>query len=179
MISRLPICPTFAGCQHTDDDDTPTLTLSLTPPSVSENGGVAEVTASPVSSAVGGDFTITSNNTLTIAADSTHSTGGVTITAVDNGVDEPDKTVTVSATATGGRGTSAPASVTLTITEDDDTPTLTLYSEEQHGREGQVPGQHPGGAAVEDDEVRRGVPESLRQRRHRQEGTPSLVPVIE
>ena len=36
--------------------------------------------------------------------------------------------------------------------------------EDQHGREGAVPGQHLRGAAVADGEVRRGVPESLRQR---------------
>ena len=36
--------------------------------------------------------------------------------------------------------------------------------EDQHGREGPVPGQHLRGAAVADGEVRGGVPESLRQR---------------
>ena len=48
--------------------------------------------------------------TLTIAAGSTVSTGTVTLTAVDNDVDAPDKTVTVSGSVTGGLGMSTPAS---------------------------------------------------------------------
>ncbi len=124
----------------TDDEATP-ITLELSSYSISENGGAADVTAylgvppsedvtvvvsaTPVSPAVEGDFTMTSNNTLTIAAGSTHSTDVVTITGVDNSVDGPDKTVTVSATVT-GRGVTAPASQTLTITDDEDAPALTL-----------------------------------------------------
>ena len=50
----------------------------------------------------------------------------MTITGVDNKVDEPDRSVTVSATVTGGHGLSAPAEVTLTIVDDDGAPTLTL-----------------------------------------------------
>ena len=92
----------------TDDEATPVM-LELSSFSISENGGAANVTAylgvpssqdvivvvsaTPVSPAVEGDFTITSNNTLTIAAGSTHSTDVMTITGVDNGVDEPDKLV--------------------------------------------------------------------------------------
>ena len=43
----------------------------------------------------------------------------MTITAVDNDVDAPDKQVTVSATASGGNGVADPAARTLTITDDD------------------------------------------------------------
>ena len=126
----------------TDDEGVPTGTLHLTPSSISENGGTANVTASlsgpssqavtvvvsasPVSPAMSGDFTITSNKTLTIAAGSTSSTGTVTITGVDNNVDAPDKSVTVSATVSGGDGVSAPSSQTLTITDDEAAPTVTL-----------------------------------------------------
>ena len=126
----------------TDDDSAPTVTLDLSPPSISENGGSANVTASlngassegvtvvvsasPVSPAVSGDFTISPNKTLTIAAGQTSSTGAVTITGVDDGVHAPDKSVTVSATVSGGRGVSAPPSRTLTITDDDGAPTVTL-----------------------------------------------------
>ena len=60
------------------------------------------VSASAVSPAVSGDFRITTNKELTIAAGSTTSTGTVTITAVDNPVDAPNKSVTLSATASGG-----------------------------------------------------------------------------
>ena len=127
----------------TDDDAAPAVTIDLSPSSISENGGTASVTASlsgpsshdvtvvvsasPVSPAVSGDFTITSNKTLTVLAGSISSTGTVTITGVDNSVDEPDKSVTVTATVSGGRGVSAPSSQTLTILDDDTTPTVTLH----------------------------------------------------
>ena len=125
-----------------DDDGAPMLTLGLSASSISENGGTANVTASlsgatsetvtvtvsaiPVSPAVIGDYSLTSDKTLTIAAGSTESTETVTITGVDNSVDTPDKSVTVSATVSGGHGVSAPSDVTLTITDDEATPTLTL-----------------------------------------------------
>ncbi len=118
-----------------DNEATPTATLVLTPSSISENGGVSTVTATlsgasdeattltvsaaPVSPAVAGDFTLSTDTELTIAAGATTSTGTVTITAVDNSVDAADKTVTVSATATNDVGVTAPTSQTLTITDDD------------------------------------------------------------
>ena len=89
---------------------TPAATLVLTPASISENGGVStvtatldptstsettlEVSAAAVSPAVSGDFTLSSNTELTIAAGDATSTGTVTITAVNNDVDAADKTVT-------------------------------------------------------------------------------------
>ena len=119
----------------TDDDATPTLTLKLSKSSISENGGATTVTATlsaassqsvtvtvsaaPVSPAVSGDYTLSANKTLTIAAGQTSSTGTVTITAVDNSVDAADKQVTVSGAASGGNGAANPASKTLTITDDD------------------------------------------------------------
>ena len=124
----------------TDDEGTPTVNLALSPSSISENGGVSTVTASlsgalsatvtvtvsatAVSPAVSGDFT-QAGTTLTIAAGSTASTGTVTITAVDNSVNAPSKTVTVSATARGD-GVSDPDNVTLIITDDESTPTVSL-----------------------------------------------------
>ena len=126
----------------TDDDATPTVSLVLSPSSISENGDSTTVTATlsgpssekvtlvvsatAVSPAVASDFTLSANDTLTIAAGATTSTRTVRIKAVNNAVDAPDKSVTVSATATGGRGVSAPSNQTLTITDDDATPTVTL-----------------------------------------------------
>ena len=126
----------------TDDEDAPTVTLKLTPASIGENGGISTVTASQsgksseattitVSATADsgtdpGDFILSSNVTLTIAAGATDSTGTVTITAVNNTVDAPEKTVTVSATATNPQEVVAPADVTLTITDDEETPTATL-----------------------------------------------------
>ena len=121
----------------TDDEATPTATLVLTPASIAESGasnastitatlsGASDeavtltVGASAVAPAVAGDFTLTSNTELTIAAGSKTSTGVITITAVDNKVDAANKSVTVSATASGGHGVANPANQTLTITDDD------------------------------------------------------------
>ena len=125
-----------------DDDGAPTVSLVLSSSSVSENSGVATVTAVlsgasseattiTVSAAAGanavpGDFTLSATDTLTIAAGQTASTGTVTITANDNAVGSPDKQVTVSGTASGGNGVAAPASLTLTLVDDEAAPTTRL-----------------------------------------------------
>ena len=118
-----------------DDDDAPTVTLVLTPASITEAAGRSTVTArldhpsseetavtvtvAPKSPAVEGDYTLSTNKTLTIAAGATTSTGAVTITAVNNAVDAPNKAVTVSATAENTQGITAPQDVTLTIRDDE------------------------------------------------------------
>ena len=125
------------------DDDKPTVTLSLSPSSISENGGVATVTATldeavtvattvTVAAAAGtdtdaSDFTLSSANTLTIAAGNTTSTGTVTITGLDNALDEPNKSVTVSGTVS-HNGVATPTAKTLTITDDDPAPMLSISS---------------------------------------------------
>ena len=103
------------------DDDKPVVSLALSASSISENGGVAMVTATldkaaseattvTVSAAavvpggVGRLRPLSSANTLTIATGDTTSTGTVTVAAVDNATDAPDKSVTVSATVAGGDG---------------------------------------------------------------------------
>ncbi len=122
----------------------PTVTLALTPPSISENNGSSTVTASldrassvettvtvtaaAMSPAVSGDFTLSSNGTLGITAGQTSSTGVVTVGAVDNNVDAPDKTVAVTATAENTNGVTQPSPVLLTITDDDSTPVITTTS---------------------------------------------------
>ena len=73
------------------------------------------VSATPVAPAAADDFTLSSDRTLTIAAGSTSSTGQVTITAVDNAVEEADKTVRVSGAATNPTGVTGPADVSLTL----------------------------------------------------------------
>ena len=126
----------------TDDESLPTVSLELSAASISENGGESRVTASlsgtssaavevtvsatPVSPAVPGDFTLSTNRKLTIAAGATTSTGTVTITANDNNVNAPHKTVTVSGDASGGNGVTDPESKTLTITDDESLPTVSL-----------------------------------------------------
>ena len=122
-------------------DPQPTVTLSLSSASISENGGSATVTAS-LSRASTEATTITltapagtslSGTTLTIDAGETSSADAataahrqVTITAVDNSIDAPDRTVTVAGTASGGEEATGPASLTLTITDDEEAPTVTL-----------------------------------------------------
>ena len=124
----------------TDDEGTPTVTLVLTPTTIDESGATNSSTVTAMLSGksntavtltvaaaagadtVAGDFTLSGNKTLTIAAGATTSTGSVKITAVDNNVDGPNKSVTVSATASGG-GVANPDNQTLTITDDDAAPT--------------------------------------------------------
>ena len=126
-----------------DDETLPVAGLALAPASISENGGIATVTATlsgassvaatvtvataavASSGAVAGDFTQT-GTLLTIAAGATVSTGLVTVTGADNDVDAADKTVTVSGTASGGHGVAAPANATLTLADDEATPTAAL-----------------------------------------------------
>ena len=134
---------TGATLTLSDDETLPTASLALTPSSVSENGGVATVTATlsgpssqPVTltvsssavastGAVAGDFTQT-GTTLTIAAGSTTSAGTVTVRGNDNHVDAADKQVAVSATTAGGHGVASPSAATLTLTDDEATATATL-----------------------------------------------------
>ena len=125
----------------TDDDEPPppvsaVVTLVLTPDTIDENGGVSTVTASvsPASEesfsvtvsaiadapAAAGDFEV-SGTVLSFAANATQSTGEVTVTAIDNDEDAPDKTVTVSGSVS-LTGVADPSHVTLTITDDDDEP---------------------------------------------------------
>ena len=125
------------------DDDTPQATLALSSASISENGGVATVTATldrtssvavtvtvaaaAGTNAVAGDFTLSTATTLTFAANATTSAGLVTVTAVNNTTDAPDKSVTVSGTASDNNNwTNDPPGVTLAITDDDAAPGVTL-----------------------------------------------------
>ena len=126
-----------------DDEGIPAVTLVLTPPSIAEDGGTStvtatvspasataftvDVTAAPVSPAEAGDFQ-QSGTTLSFAAGETLSTGSVTIVAVDNTTDTPDRQVSVSGTVS-SPDVSAPADATLTILDDDTAPVLTLEVE--------------------------------------------------
>ena len=119
----------------------PSVTLQLMPTSISENGGSATVTArlshtsgetttvtvsaTAITPAVAGDFTLSMNKTLMIEAGQAASTGTVTITANNNGVDAPNKTVMVTGTATNSAGVTGPSDMTLTIIDDDATPVIT------------------------------------------------------
>ena len=144
------VAVTGAALTLTDDEDTPAVTLALSEPdalkpdTIDESGAgnastvtatlnrasseavTLTIAAAAGTNAASGDFALSADTTLTIAAGETSSTGTVTVTAVDNTVDAPDKSVTVSATVSGDSGVSAPANVTLTIEDDEATPTVTL-----------------------------------------------------
>ena len=111
----------------TDDEPTPSVTLRLSKTSIAEDGGTSEVSATmdyasseatTITLAVSSDFTLDAT-TLTIPAGQTTSSGTVTLTAVDNDADAPDKTVSVSATASNPHAVNQPDPVTLKITDDD------------------------------------------------------------
>ena len=130
----------------TDDEAAPEVTLVLNPDSIAEDDGTSTVTAT-LSSAITEPFTVTvavepnapavaedfvlSGGTLSFAAETTESTGEVTITAVNNDVDQADKTLQISGTAS-LEAVAAPGDVTLTIEDDDEassTVTLTATPE--------------------------------------------------
>ena len=125
-----------------DEDSRPSSALALAPASISESGGVATVTATlshpsaeavtiavsatASTGAVDGDFSLSAANTLTVAAGRTTSSGVVTVTAVGNGTDSPDKQVTVKGSASGALGAADPPDATLTLRDDDGAPTVSL-----------------------------------------------------
>ena len=96
-----------------EDEDQPRVTLDVTPARISENGGQSSVTATlntivdaevevtvataPVGTADTGDFSQT-GTTLSFAARTKESTGTVTIAAVNDDVDGPDKNLVVTGT---------------------------------------------------------------------------------
>ena len=125
-----------------DEDPSPNVTLQLTPATISESAGSTTVTATlsaessaettvtvsvnPNPPAMTSDYTLSSNPKLTIAAGATTSTGTVTITAVGNEVDAPNRTFRVGGTAQNTHGVTGPSDVTLTITDDDVAKGITL-----------------------------------------------------
>ena len=124
----------------TDDDGPPTVTLSVEPPSISENGGTATVSVTLDDtwtnlvrvqfSDVAGAWTVGAT-TIDVPPGSTTGSRTVALTAADNTRDEEDRAFTVTATAWAYvfASTTAPALVRgapLTIVDDDDAPTVTL-----------------------------------------------------
>ena len=125
-----------------DDDTAPSVTLELSSHAIAEDGGSATVaavldypasadttvtvTVTPVAPAASTDFSLSANPVLAIAAGATASSGGVTITAVDNNLVTAHKQFRVGASVTGGDGAAAPPPVTLVIEDDEAPPVLAL-----------------------------------------------------
>ncbi len=134
-----------------DDDPVPTVTLGLSDASIGENGGTASVTAkldhrssvettvavsaTPAAPATASDFVLGNNTVLTVPAGRLLGTGAVTITAVDNLMDAPDKTITVEGAAKNAVGVLAPSGLTLFI-RDDDTASVRVMPEALEVEEG-------------------------------------------
>ena len=123
----------------TNDDAAPTVTLGLSDSPLAENGGVATVTATLnnpsyqsvtvnlayTGTATGGGTDYTASDTsIVIAAGST--TGTVTITGVNDALDEADETVIVDISGVTNGTESGSQQVTATITDDDATPSLSI-----------------------------------------------------
>ena len=114
--------------------DLASVALLVSPDAITENGGVATVTAvltkpvaaavtltlvvTPEAPAVAGDFTV--SGSLRIAAGAVLSEA-VTVTGVNNAVDVADKTLTLSATVPAG-AVVPPESIILTLVDDDGPP---------------------------------------------------------
>ena len=129
-----------------DDDNTFSL-LQVTPPKIFENGGTATLRGAKLSLHEGvvkmevslepsGRATL-SGNTLTFQPGALYATETLTITAVDNTLDEADQVITISATVTEGRGIRTPAPVRLTIEDDEGmSPEVALVLTPPRVREG-------------------------------------------
>ncbi|OVE82582.1 hypothetical protein BVY04_00655 [bacterium M21] len=134
---------TEAGVQQTvvaitDDDVSPTVTLSSSGSPIAEAGGTSTLTAT-LSAVAGRDVTVnlgfsgtaTGNNTdystasaITVAAGDTTSTA--IITAVQDALDEDDETVIVDVASVTNGTEDGTQQQTITITDDDAVPTVTL-----------------------------------------------------
>ena len=127
-----------------DDDNPPTVNLSINPSSIAEAAGASTVTASTVTatlSAVSGqtvtvtlaasgtatgggtDYTLASS-TITIPAGQT--TGTTTVTAVQDVLDEANETVILDITGVTNGLENGTQQQTITITDDDDPPSVVL-----------------------------------------------------
>ena len=125
----------------TDDETAPEVTLSLSPPTIVENGGKTTVTATldhpseaqttlSVSTFPPANFYTQSGHALTIAPGERTSTGVVRIVAIDNDLRDlraGHRTVTVTATAANAHGIAGnPGPKTLTVEDDEHAPVVSL-----------------------------------------------------
>jgi len=155
----IALAAALLACQTNDvTDPGPAVTLALSQPTISENGGIATITATLSASAQttvavtlrlsgtavgnGGDFDI---STTTIAIPAGNLTGTAVVTALDDTLQNGNRTVIIEIEqVTGGRFT--PQTLTLII-EDDDVPTVlnlifneVLYDPSNNGLDGDANG---------------------------------------
>ena len=88
---------------------------------------IVDLSVTPGAGAAAGDYRLSGPTRLTVARSAMESADALTITAVDNAVDGPDKSLTISASALLSQPRLAnPASVTLTLRDDEAPPMVTL-----------------------------------------------------
>ena len=117
----------------------PQATLVLSPSSISENGGVATVTAvldrrssrptTVTVTSVAGAYTAGSDATIMIAAGQTaNASDTATVTAADDTIHQGSsgRSVTVTATLANGQGAGPVTGAALTLTDDETLPTVSL-----------------------------------------------------
>ena len=119
-----------------DDDDAPTVVLSVSPSSIAEAGGEATVSAAlshPSSEpttvtveAVADAYSVGSDATIVVAAGETTSTDTATVSGSDNAVHTGTRTVTVRGSAGNGQGVGAVGGAVLVLTDDEPKPTVAL-----------------------------------------------------
>jgi hypothetical protein len=115
-----------------NDDAAPLVTLAASPTTVSENAGTSTLTASLSASSTEdvtvelayADANVTGPASIVVPAGDT--SAGVTVTAVDNALDEPDRTVEISIDAVTNGTEDGTQAVTLTLTDDDAAPGLSV-----------------------------------------------------
>ena len=134
-----------ASIRESDDTGTPgdqhvsTVTATIDRPSGADT--TITVAAAPVMPAEAEDIELSVDTTLTIPAGETSSTGTVTVSAVDNDVDAPNRTFTISATAVNTLGIDDPEDETLTVVDEDPAPVATLILDSTSIRESDDPNQ--------------------------------------
>src|SRR5438034_1099257 len=138
-------------CTITDNDNPPTVALSLSGSPMAEAGGVGTVTATlatpssltvTVNLAFSGSATLTSDysrsgTSIVIPAGSI--SGTVTLTAVQDSLDEVDETIIVDISSVTNGTESGTQQVMATITDDDAPPTVSFAAASSSGLESSTP----------------------------------------
>ena len=121
----------------TDDEMAPGAELALSDNSIAENGGTSVVSATLSGASavpttvtvtpVTGAYTVGTDAIIAIAAgDTAAASDTVTITAVDNATDEPNRMTMVTGTLANAVGAGSVTGKALTLEDDDAAPTVTL-----------------------------------------------------
>ena len=135
VLSEFPTV--FLGLEPVAVAESGTATVTAAALPASDTAFTVEVSASAVSPATSSDFSLSSNTTLSFAADAAASTGTVTVGGTDDTVETADREVTVSGEVSAA-GVAGPDDVTLTILDDDAELFTAEFSEIPETHDGQT-----------------------------------------